>query len=133
MLNFLNFFEESSTEGGSGNSLTSWIVIGVMLLFIVIFMVFSSRSSKKRQKETEEMLSKLAVGSIITTIGGIVGEVVQLDDEHVWIQTGTAENFSVVQFVRQAIHNVKPAPGTAEAIAEEKAERKDANEEDEIK
>lgn len=132
MLNILNFFEDA-TENAGGNNASSWILLIVLALFMVALIVFNSISSKKRKKESEEMMSKLDVGSTVTTIGGIVGEVVQLDDEHIWIKTGTAENFTAIQFLRQAVHSVKAAPGSAEAIAEEKAEKKEANEDDEIK
>ena len=76
------------------------------------------------------MMSKLNVGSIVTTIGGIVGEVVQLDDKHIWISTGVDGNKTTMQFLRQAIHSVS----TESAVqAEVKAEAKEDNEEDEIK
>lgn len=133
MLNILNFFEGTEGTGDTTNNSSTWIVMIILVLFMVAIIVFNAISSKKRKKESDEMMSKLGVGSIVTTIGGIVGEVVQLDDEHIWIQTGTADNFTVLQFLRQAIHSVKAAPGTAEAIAEEKAERKEANEDDEIR
>lgn len=133
MLNILNFFEDAAAGTVDPTNNSGWILIIVLVVFMVALIVFNAISSKKRKKESEEMMSKLNVGSVVTTIGGIVGEVVQLDDEHIWIESGTSENRTTLQFLRQAIHSVKAAPGTAEAIAEEKAEKKEANEEDEIK
>ena len=76
-------------------------------------------------------MSKLAVGSIVTTIGGIVGEVVELTDTHIWLRTGTEDNKTTMQFVRQAIHSIAPAPGTPEAEAAARTDK--ADDVDEIK
>ena len=132
MLYLLNFFADAATDGstagtdGSGNSWLTWVILGVLVVGMILMMVIPQRKQKKR---AEEMMSKLNVGSIVTTIGGIVGEVVQLDDKHIWISTGVDGNKTTMQFLRQAIHSIAPDPSSAEA----KAEKKEANEEDEIK
>lgn len=133
MLYLLNFFADAATEGstagtdGSGNSWLTWVILGVLVVGMILMMVIPQRKQKKR---AEEMMSKLNVGSIVTTIGGIVGEVVQLDDKHIWISTGVDGNKTTMQFLRQAIHSVS----TESAVqAEVKAEAKEDNEEDEIK
>ena len=133
MLYLLNFFADAATDGstagtdGSGNSWLTWVILGVLVVGMILMMVIPQRKQKKR---AEEMMSKLNVGSIVTTIGGIVGEVVQLDDKHIWISTGVDGNKTTMQFVRQAIHSVS----TESAVqAEVKAEAKEDNEEDEIK
>lgn len=131
MLNLLNFFDE--TEAAQGNWFSQWgiwVVFAVLIVAMILLMVLPQRKQKKRQ---EEMMSKLGVGSIVTTIGGIVGEVVQLDDTHIWLLTGIDDNKTTMQFVRQAIHSVAPAPGTPEAEEIAKAEKEKENEVDEIK
>ncbi len=132
MLNILNFFEETGApeNSTSQNSWVMWVILGVLLVFMIVIMIVPQRKQKKR---AEEMMSKLCVGCIVTTIGGIIGEVVQLDDENIWIETGVEGNKTTMQFLRQAIHSIKPVPGSPEAIAEEKAEKKELSEEDEIK
>ena len=134
MLELLNFFEgESNTTAAEGNWFGQWgiyVVFGLLLVGMILLMVLPQRKQKKRQ---EEMMSKLAVGSIVTTIGGIVGEVVQLDETHIWLLTGVGDNKATMQFVRQAIHSIAPAPGSPEAEAIEKAEKEKENEVDEIK
>lgn len=131
MLQLLNFFEGENAAGGN-NSWVTWVILGVLLVGMVLLMIIPQRRQKKR---AEEMMSKLAVGSIVTTIGGIVGEVVEMDEKHIWLVTGTAENRTTMQFVRQAIHSIAPAPGTAEFEAEQKAaeEQKQADENDEVR
>lgn len=127
MLELLNFFEG---EGGGLPGWVMWVILGVLFVGFILMMILPQRRQKKR---AEEMMSRLAVGSIVTTIGGIVGEVVQLDDTHIWLLTGTSDNKTTMQFVRQAIHSIAPAPGSAEAQALEEAAKKKADEVDEIK
>ena len=133
MLELLNFFEpsEGGAEGGGGlPSYVMWIILGVLFVGFILLMFIPQRRQKKR---AEEMLSRLAIGSIVTTIGGIVGEVIEMDDTHIWLSTGTAANKTTMQFVRQAIHSIAPAPGTPEAEAAAQAEKAKDDEVDEIK
>ncbi len=133
MLNILNFLEDAATDTtttSNGNSWVMLVIIGVILVAMILLTIIPQR---KQKKKAEEMMAKLDIGSIVTTIGGIVGEVVQLSDTHIWIETGIDGNKTTMQFVRQAIHSVDAAPGSPEAIAEAKAERQADNEEDEIK
>lgn len=127
MLELLNF------EEAPQNTNNDWVPIVLIAVTIVAFVLMLVIPNRKQKKQAEEMMSKLAVGSVVTTIGGIVGTVVELDDKHIWIATGTAEDQHTMQFVRQAIHSVSPAPDSPEGRAEALAEKKDANEDDEIK
>lgn len=131
LMNLLALVNDDNTQQPAGNS--GWwiyIVLGVLVVGMVLMMIIPQRKQKKRQ---EEMMSKLGLGSIVTTIGGIVGEVVELDDKYIWLLTGSGDNKSTMQFVRQAIHTIDPAPGSPEAMAEQKAEKEQADEIDEIK
>jgi len=56
------------------------------LLVIVIFgglFLFMSLRQRRRLRERNEFLSTVAVGDQVRSIGGIVGTVEWLDDEHV--------------------------------------------------
>ena len=129
MLNLLNFFE--GEEGGGGMpSWVMWVILGVLFIGFILLMILPQRRQKKR---AQEMMSHLTIGSIVTTIGGIVGEVIQMDDVHIWISTGTDDNKTTMQFVRQAIHSIAPAPGSAEAMAQVEAAKAKEDEVDEIK
>lgn len=80
MLN--NFLTAATTPGGSG--LFSIVLIVVM---IVVFYFFVIRPQKKQEKEVSKMLDELSVGDEITTIGGIIGEIVSIKDETVLIES----------------------------------------------
>ena len=84
MLTLLNFLSDGSSSGSGSNTAANnsmgwmtWVIFGVLIVGMILMMIIPQRKAKKRQ---EEMMSKLGVGSIITSIGGIVGKVVQLDD-----------------------------------------------------
>ena len=131
LLQLLSFFEDNAANTGS--KMPEWVIYvvgGVLIVGMILLMVLPQRKQKKRQ---EQMMSTLAIGSIVTTIGGIVGKVVEMDDKHIWLLTGTGDNRATMQFVRQAIHSIAPAPGSPEAQAAEKAEKEKADEVDEIK
>lgn len=129
MLSLLNFLSDgaNSSSSGGGMSWVTIVVFGVLIVGMVLMMIIPQRKQKKAQ---EEMMSKLALGSIVTSIGGIVGKVVKMDDQYIWIETGEEGTATTMQLLRQAIHSIAPAAGSPEAVAAEKA----ANDEtDEIK
>ena len=128
MLNLLNFFEDEVETPNNG--WVMWVILGVLFVGFILMMIIPQRKQKKR---AEEMMSRLAIGSIVTTIGGIVGEVVELNDTHIWLSTGTDDNKTTMQFVRQAIHSIAPAPGSPEALAAEEAKKEKDEGVDEIK
>lgn len=130
IMNLLAFFEGEGESAQNNTGWIMWVVAGVLIVVMILLMIIPQRKQKKRQ---EEMMSKLGVGSIVTTIGGVVGEVVELDDKHIWLLTGSGDSKCTMQFVRQAIHSIAPAPGSPEAIAEQQAEKDQADEIDEIK
>ena len=68
-----------------GNTVTIVIYI-VVILAIFYFLMF--RPEKKRKKQQQEMRESLKIGSEITTIGGIIGTVVEVGDEYVVFETG---------------------------------------------
>ncbi len=127
MLNLFMFLEETETPTSSWST---WIILGVMLVAVVCLMIIPQRKNKKR---AEEMMSKLEIGCVITTIGGIVGELVELNDTHIWIATGIEGNKQTMQFVRQAIHSIAPVPGSAEARKIDAEKKASEDEIDEIK
>ena len=74
---------------------TSWPI----LLMVVIFYFLLWRPQKKQQN----LLSSLKKGQKIVTIGGIYGEIIELDDEKVKVQV--AEKVEMT-FARTAIASV---------------------------
>lgn len=109
LLNLLNFFEDASTDTGStgGSNIIVWIIFAVMIALMIVMMVVPQRKAKKQQ---EEMQSKLGVGVVIMTIGGIIGEIVKMEGDYIWISTGLDDNKQVMQLTSRAIHSIVTAP-----------------------
>lgn len=55
----------------------------ILLLFLGAMYFLLIRPQRKRQKEHEEMVSALAVGDDVVTIGGLHGTVIALDEDTV--------------------------------------------------
>ena len=96
----------------------SMLVTLVLMLAVFYFMLI--RPENKRKKEAEQMRSAVKTGDKITTIGGIVGTVVNVKENNLVIETGADQ-------VR--IEIAKWAMSTNETAAEAaKAEAKKAQE-----
>ena len=80
MVNFLTATDAAATGG-----MMSTVIMMVAMLGIFYFMLI--RPENKRKKEAEEMRSSLKNGDKITTIGGIVGTVVNIKEDKFVIET----------------------------------------------
>jgi preprotein translocase subunit YajC len=81
-----------------------------IIYFAVILAVFYFlllRPEQKRKKQAEEMRNSLKLGDEITTIGGIIGIIVDLTDDTVTIET--SEDRVRVTFTRWAISSIGKA------------------------
>ena len=76
------FLESGAAAGGSN---LSFIIM--MVALIAVFYFFMIRPENKRKKEAEAMRNALKVGDNITTIGGIIGDVVSVKDDSIVIET----------------------------------------------
>jgi len=77
--------------------------IGIM--YLVIFL-----PQKRRDKKVKEMLNSLEVGNNITTIGGIVGKIINIKDDEVTIET--AAERTQIKIKKWAVKDVeKPIEG----------------------
>ena len=72
-----------ATATGGGMSM---IIMLVAMFAIFYFLII--RPENKRKKKTEEMRSSLSIGDEITTIGGIVGKIVQVTEDTITFETG---------------------------------------------
>ena len=60
----------------------------MIIPFIAIFYFLMIRPEQKRKKAAAQMREALKAGDEITTIGGIVGKVVQVKDDFITFETG---------------------------------------------
>ena len=80
--------------------LSSW---GPIVILVVFFYFLLYRPQKQAQKKREEMLSRLAVGNAVVTLGGMHGTITALDEKTVTLRV--AEGVGIV-FERSAISAV---------------------------
>ncbi len=117
---------------------TNWIWIVMLVLIVVFFYFFLIRPQKKQEKQANEMRNALQVGDEITTIGGIIGEIVSIKEETITIET--SRDRTKIRFLRSAVRSVdvraedknpalkKAAPAPAAPEAKKKGKGKIAPE-----
>ncbi len=71
--------------GAAAASSSSFLIMIVIMVAVMYFMIW--RPESKRKKQAEAMRSSLKKGDQITTIGGIIGKIVQVQDETIIIET----------------------------------------------
>ena len=89
-----------SAQSAAGGllGLLPMIIVMVVLWFIMI------APQRKQQKQREQMLKNLKKGDKVITIGGIHGEIIEIDDEDVKLRIADKTE---VKFTRSSIGKVK--------------------------
>lgn len=93
---------------------SSWVSILMFIPLIAVFYFMLIRPENKRKKAAAKMRSELAVGDVITTIGGIVGTICAVKEDTIVLETG-ADRVRV-EFTKWAI-SAKGAQATENANA----------------
>ncbi len=111
MFNFLMMFEETQPSNDTG-----WILYVILGVMIVLMIVMNVVQRKKQKKQADEMANNLVLGAMITTIGGIVGKLIKIDEENgcYYIETGLDDNKQCLQIVKNAIYSVHTKKETEE-------------------
>ena len=113
----LNFLTTTTTPAG-GMSRT--LIMLVAMLAIFYFMLI--RPENKRKKEAEDMRNSVKTGDKITTIGGIIGTVVDVKDEKIVIETSADQ--VRIELAKWAISSNETATAAAKAEAKKRQEEK---------
>jgi preprotein translocase subunit YajC len=117
MVNFLS---------APGNPMGTTIMMLAIMFGLLYFMMI--RPENKRKKEAEKMRSSVKNGDKITTIGGIVGTVVNVKENNIVIETSADQ--VRVEFAKWAISTndsaVEAAKAEAKKAQEERAKAKAA-------
>jgi len=113
-----------TTTGAAGGG--SMLVM--MVVMLAVFYFFLIRPENKKKKEAAEMRNGLKVGDNITTIGGIIGDIVSVKDESIVIET-SADKVRV-EFCKWAVSSNNTAEKAAAkakeaAVAARKTAKKD--------
>ena len=113
----LNFLTTTTTPAGG---MSSTLIMLVAMLAIFYFMLI--RPENKRKKEAEDMRNSVKTGDKITTIGGIIGTVVDVKDEKIVSETSADQ--VRIQLAKWAISSNETAAEAAKAKAKKDQEAK---------
>ena len=112
MVNFLT--------DAAGASMGSTVIMLVLMVGVFYFMLI--RPENKRKKEAEQMRSSVRKGDKVTTIGGIVGTVVDVKENNIVIETSADQ--VRVEFAKWALSTNETAAENAKAEAKKAQEAK---------
>lgn len=112
----MNFLTAPAPAGGLMGS----VVMILMMLGIFYFMLI--RPENKRKKEAEQMRSGVRTGDKITTIGGIIGTVVNVKEDKIVIETSADQ--VRLEMAKWAISSNDTANEAAKAEAKKAQEAK---------
>ena len=114
MVNFL-------TAGlGAGTGMGSTMIMMVAMIGIFYFMLI--RPENKRKKEAEQMRSSVKKGDKITTIGGIIGTVVDVKENNIVIETSADQ--VRIEVAKWALSSNETAAEAAKVEAQKAQEAK---------
>ena len=115
---------QDGTGGGGPGSSYLQLLIMVGGFFLLYF--WMTRGRRKQQQQRKEMLANLKKVDKVTTIGGIVGRVVDVREDEVTVKTDESQNVRM-KFARWAVRGVGEA-GKAEnpdeAAKDDKSDKK---------
>ena len=111
----LNILTGAMGQGG-GSTIIMLVVMVAVFYFLLI------RPENKRKKEAEQMRSALKTGDRITTIGGIMGTVVDVKDDSFVIET-SADRVRV-EFAKWALSSNETAAEAAKEAAKKAQEER---------
>lgn len=99
-----------------------------LIMVIAVFYFMLIRPENKRKKEAEQLRSSIKDGDVVTTIGGIIGVVVNVKEDKFVIETGADQ--VRIEFHKWALSSNETAAAAAreqaKKLAEEKAKAKAA-------
>ena len=118
----IHFLEATATTGAAGaaGGMGSSIIMIVAMLGIFYFMLI--RPENKRKKEAEQTRNSVKNGDQITTIGGVVGTVVNVKEDKIVIETSADQ--VRIELMKWAISSNETAAAAAKEEARKKQEAK---------
>ncbi len=79
-------------------------MLPLVLMFVALYFIMI-RPQMKRQKEHRAMVEALAKGDEVATAGGLLGRVVDLDEQFLFVEVASGVK---LQLQRQAVTQVLP-------------------------
>ena len=119
MFYFLTEAAGAATTDATGGLMS---MLPMLLIMVGVFYFMIIRPENKRKKEAEQLRSNIKNGDKITTIGGIVGKVVDVKEDKFVIETGADQ--VRIEFAKWAISTNETAAAAAKEEAKKAQEAK---------
>ena len=117
-----NLFEIAYAEAGAAPQGGMGGTLMMLAVMVAIFYFMLIRPENKRKKEAEQMRSAVKKGDKITTIGGIVGTVVDVKENNIVIETSADQ--VRIELAKWALSTNETAAEAAKAEAKKAEEAK---------
>lgn len=107
-------------------TLSPLLLLALMFGFMYFAMI---RPENKRKKQADEMRSNLKKGDQITTIGGIVGKIVMVNEETIVVETSDDRVRMELTKWAVSVNNTQQQAAEAERQAKKNAKKTESSEE----
>ena len=94
----------TTTAPADKGLLSNWPLLAMLGAIFVLF-ILSGRGRRKQESKRKEMISSMKKGDRVTTIGGIIGTVIEVKPDEIIVKVDEQNNVRM-HFVPSAIHNV---------------------------
>lgn len=119
MLQFLENATDTTQQSATGGLLS---MLPMLLIMVAVFYFMIIRPENKRKKEAEQLRSSIKNGDKITTIGGIIGKVVDVKEDKFVIETSADQ--VRIEFAKWALSTNETAAEAAKEAAKKAEEEK---------
>ncbi len=119
MLYFLADAAADAAQNPGGGLMSTIIMLAVM---VGVFYFMLIRPENKRKKEAEQLRASIKTGDKVTTIGGIIGTVVNVKDDKFVLETGADQ--VRIEFAKWAVSTNETAAEAAKEAAKKAQEEK---------
>ncbi len=119
---FLFLTDATTNPGGAEPTGGLLSMLPMLLIMVAVFYFMLIRPENKRKKEAEQMRSAIKTGDKVTTIGGIVGKVVDVKSDNFVLETGADQ--VRIEFAKWALSTNETAAAAAKEEAKKKQEQK---------
>ena len=116
----LYFLADAASNQGSNGGLLG--MLPMLLIMVGVFYFMLIRPENKRKKEAEQLRSNIKNGDKITTIGGVMGTVVDVKGDSFVVETSADQ--VRIEFAKWALSTNDTAAEAAKEAAKKKQEEK---------
>lgn len=104
MNDLITFFisDAAAQSAGAGGSAGITTFLPMIALFVVFYFLLI-RPQQKRQKEHKNMVTGLAKGDEIVTMGGVLGKITAVDDNFITVEIAKGTEIKVQRMSVQAM------------------------------